>query len=111
MRFLKLGGASIALVIVAVLVSHQLDQGSRASVLPVGIPLSSAAETIPAAGRYRLDDSQSKFVAHAMAGGLFWFKGHDHVVAVREFTGEAQLDPDSIAAASLLITAPCRIDD
>jgi polyisoprenoid-binding protein YceI len=105
MRFLKLGGASMALVIVAVLVSHQLDQVSRASMLPVGIPISSVAEAITAAGSYRLDDSQSKFVAHAMAGGLFWFKGHDHLVAVREFTGEAQLDPDSIAAASLMITA------
>src|SRR2546422_4396825 len=33
--------------------------------------------------RYRLDPSQSKFVAHALAGGLLWFKGHDHLVAVR----------------------------
>src|SRR2546425_7267673 len=40
--------------------------------------------------RYRLDASQSKFVAHALAGGLLWFKGHDHLVAVREFTGEAE---------------------
>src|SRR3989441_9068892 len=55
--------------------------------------------------RYRLDASQSKFIAHALAGGLLWFKGHDHLVAVREFTGEAQFSPDSIAASSLQITA------
>jgi len=55
--------------------------------------------------RYRLDASQSKFIAHALAGGLLWFKGHEHLVAVREFTGEAQLNPDSIAASSLEITA------
>lgn len=58
-----------------------------------------------AAQRYTLDASQSKFVAHAVRGGLFWFKGHDHLVAVREFTGKAQLNPDSITASSLLITA------
>ena len=55
--------------------------------------------------RYRLDASQSKFVAQAMAGGLLWFKGHDHLVAVREFSGEAQLTPDEISPASLEITA------
>jgi polyisoprenoid-binding protein YceI len=54
---------------------------------------------------YRLDAAQSKFIAHAMAGGLLWFKGHDHLVAVREFTGEAQLTPDSITPASLQIMA------
>ena len=40
-----------------------------------------------------------------MAGGLLWFKGHDHLVAVREFSGEAQLTPDQINPASLEITA------
>jgi polyisoprenoid-binding protein YceI len=55
--------------------------------------------------RYRLDASQSKFIAHALAGGLLWFKGHEHLVAVREFTGEVQMNPESIAASSLEITA------
>jgi len=55
--------------------------------------------------RYRLDSSQSKFIAHALRGGLLWFKGHDHLVAVREFSGEAQMTPDSITPASLEITA------
>jgi len=55
--------------------------------------------------RYRLDSSQSKFIAHALRGGLLWFKGHDHLVAVREFSGEAQITPDSITPASLEITA------
>ena len=58
-----------------------------------------------ASQRYRLDSSQSKFIAHALRGGLLWFKGHDHLVAIREFTGEAQLTPDSISPASLEITA------
>jgi polyisoprenoid-binding protein YceI len=54
---------------------------------------------------YVLDSSQSKFVARAFAGGLLWFKGRDHFVAVREFTGEAQITPGSITPASLEITA------
>jgi polyisoprenoid-binding protein YceI len=54
---------------------------------------------------YVLDSSQSKFIARAFAGGLLWFKGKDHFVAVREFTGEAQLTPGSITPASLEITA------
>ncbi|HJZ79665.1 MAG TPA: YceI family protein, partial [Pyrinomonadaceae bacterium] len=60
-----------------------------------------AAET----QRFRLDAAQSKFIAHAMAGGLLWFKGHDHLVAVREFSGEAQLNPDQVNPASLEIVA------
>jgi polyisoprenoid-binding protein YceI len=58
-----------------------------------------------ASRHYRLDSSQSKFIAHALRGGLLWFKGHDHLIAVREFAGEAQLTPDSISPASLEITA------
>ena len=57
------------------------------------------------AANYRLDASRSKFIAHALAGGLLWFKGHDHLVAVREFTGEARLDPDSLSGSSLEIVA------
>jgi polyisoprenoid-binding protein YceI len=60
---------------------------------------------IAAIQRYRLDSSQSKFIAHALRGGLLWFKGHDHLVAVREFTGEAQMTPDTVSPASLEITA------
>jgi len=54
---------------------------------------------------YVLDSSQSKFIARAFAGGLLWFKGKDHFVAVREFTGEAQITPGLITPASLEITA------
>ena len=68
---------------------------------PVGhlSPVASAPQ------RYALDASQSKFMAHAFAGGVLWFKGHDHLIAVRDFDGEADLTPASIAPASLKITA------
>jgi polyisoprenoid-binding protein YceI len=55
--------------------------------------------------RYQLDASRSKFIAEGLAGGLLWFKGHNHLLAVRDFTGEARLDPDSIPSASLRLVA------
>ena len=54
--------------------------------------------------RFRLDSSQSKFIAHGLRGGLLWFKGHEHLVAAREFSGEAQITPDKITPASLQLT-------
>ena len=55
--------------------------------------------------RYELDSSRSRFVARAFSGGLLWFKGHDHLIAVREFTGEVQITMQSIMPASLQIIA------
>ena len=52
---------------------------------------------------YRLDPARSKFMIRAFAGGLLWFKGHDHFVAARDFTGEARLTPGSVSPASLTL--------
>jgi polyisoprenoid-binding protein YceI len=54
--------------------------------------------------RFRLDSSQSRFIAHALRGGLLWFKGHEHLVAAREFSGEAEMSPDKITSGSLQLT-------
>ena len=81
MRIFKLGLLAILLAAAVAVVGNQ---GSRS---------------------YTLDASQSKFIARGHAGGLLWFKGKDHFVAVREFTGEAQMTPGSITPASLEITA------
>src|SRR5438874_10105036 len=68
-----------------------------------------ASNAHPAATtRYRLDPSQSKFVAHALRGGLLWFKGHDHLVAARDFGGEAEITTDAINPASLLLDVKCE---
>ena len=55
----------------------------------------------PAKVTYILDASQSKFMAHANAGGLLWFKGHNHHLAASEFTGQVELTPESVTPASL----------
>jgi polyisoprenoid-binding protein YceI len=54
-----------------------------------------------ATAHYILDSGQSKFIAHAYAGGLFWFKGHDHYLAARDFTGDVEITPEAIVPASL----------
>jgi polyisoprenoid-binding protein YceI len=54
-----------------------------------------------AATRYTIDAAQSRFMVRVFAGGLLFFKGHDHFIAIRDFTGEAQLTPDSLSPASL----------
>ena len=67
-------------------------------------PLASAQTPAAVTTRYRLDAAQSKFIAHASRGGLFWFEGHDHLVAARDFSGEAQITTDAINPASLSLT-------
>src|SRR2546423_1120835 len=54
-----------------------------------------------AVARYRLDASQSQFMARAFAGGPLFFKGHDHFVKVGDFTGEAELTPGAVSPAAL----------
>lgn len=55
----------------------------------------------PATVTYNLEASQSKFMAHASAGGLLWFKGKDHHLAASEFTGQVEITPDAITPASM----------
>lgn len=62
------------------------------------------AQRSPSTIRFRLDASRSKFIAHGLRGGLLWFKGHEHLLAAREFTGEAQVTPATIIPASLQLT-------
>ena len=59
--------------------------------------INAKAETL----RFKLDPDKSKFVARAFAGGLLWFKGHDHLIAARDFSGQAEITPDSITPAAL----------
>jgi len=75
-------------------------------VMPGAFEIRAKASTLQAIStqRFRLDSSQSKFIAHGLRGGLLWFKGHEHLIAAREFSGEAQITPDKITPASLQLT-------
>ena len=61
----------------------------------------SRAPRAPGVVRYGLDARRSKFIAHALRGGLLWFKGHDHLIAARDFSGEARFDSGNVSASSL----------
>jgi polyisoprenoid-binding protein YceI len=43
-------------------------------------------------------------MVHAHRGGLAWFKGHDHFIAVKRFSGTASLTLDVLNPASLSMT-------
>jgi polyisoprenoid-binding protein YceI len=59
---------------------------------------------VPAEVRYGLDPVKSNFIVRAFSGGLLWFKGHDHLIAIREFNGEVRLTPDTVVPAALQLT-------
>lgn len=54
--------------------------------------------------RYTLDVKQSRFTVQAFAGGLLSAFGHNPIFAVRDFTGYAQFDPETLNNAALVIT-------
>jgi polyisoprenoid-binding protein YceI len=62
---------------------------------------STSKSATPASATYVIDNQKGKFIAHAFAGGLFWFKGHDHYLAARDFSGEVELTPGTVTPASL----------
>jgi len=64
-------------------------------------PISTASENNLQAVRYAIDPKQGKFIAHAFAGGLLWFQGHDHYLAARDFSGEVEANPQTVVPASL----------
>lgn len=61
-------------------------------------------EIQPLTMRYEIDAGRSTFMVHAFRGGVAWFKGHDHLIAARDFSGVAELTPDALNPASLQMT-------
>jgi polyisoprenoid-binding protein YceI len=53
--------------------------------------------------RYVIDSRVSRFTVQAFAGGLFSALGHNPVIAITEFSGEAQI-PEDLEQASLVVT-------
>jgi len=60
--------------------------------------------TKPQSSVYRINAAQSSFVAHVDSAGLLWFAGHSHSLAVRDFSGTAELNPESLETSSLRLT-------
>jgi polyisoprenoid-binding protein YceI len=60
--------------------------------------------TTPFTMRYAIDPARSTFIVHANRGGLAWFKGHNHLIAARDFSGVAEITPGALNPASLQMT-------
>ena len=71
---------------------------------PKATPPGTGAGFSDGVARYRIDASQSKFVVHAFAGGLLSALAHNHNIAVRDFTGEAQFTYVTFEPASLSLS-------
>lgn len=98
---MRLRSFVLPLLLVSVLTPVHLSR--RQALRHPDQPLAFTDTRSAATTRYRLDAAQSKFIAHALRGGLLWFKGHDHLVAARDFSGEAEITADTINPASLLL--------
>jgi polyisoprenoid-binding protein YceI len=118
MRILKLGIGFVLVGSVISILGYRVNHSRHVTLLANELPEATAvAKTVKAVSAtnvssdsvttesYSLEAPQSKFIAHAHRGGLLWFKGHDHLIGVREFTGEARLDPNLLANSSLQIRA------
>jgi polyisoprenoid-binding protein YceI len=55
------------------------------------------------AARYRIDASRSRFSVQGSADGLLSMFGHDPLIAIRGFGGDARFVPGTLEAASLLM--------
>lgn len=62
-----------------------------------------AVESVAAVGHYLIDKSASRFTVRAFATGMLSALGHNPTIAIRDFTGEANLDPAAPGQASLRI--------
>lgn len=56
------------------------------------------------AARYRIDAGESRFTVKAFAGGFLSAFAHDHNIAIRDFSGEADFTYGTVQPASLRIT-------
>jgi polyisoprenoid-binding protein YceI len=54
--------------------------------------------------QYLADTRVSQFTVQVFAGGLLSAFGHSPTIAIRDFAGEAQVDPEHVAHSSLRIT-------
>jgi polyisoprenoid-binding protein YceI len=55
----------------------------------------------PASVRYRIDGGHSRFMVKAFASGLLSFAAHNHNIAIRDFSGDAEVTYGTVEPASL----------
>ena len=54
---------------------------------------------VPEVRRYQIDAGQSSFIVQAFVGGLLSGFGHNHNIAIKDTSGEAQFTDGTVAPA------------
>ena len=67
-------------------------------------PLVVISEPVIPDARYKIDSAQSHFSVKAFAGGLLSAFAHDHNIAIKDFSGEAEFTYGTVQPASLRMT-------
>ncbi len=80
------------------------DQSRTALVLASAFVVSVAAPAPADTVRYKINARQSSFLVKTFKGGLFKALGHNHTIAIRNFSGEVRLTPGTMTPASLKMT-------
>lgn len=80
----------------------QSASASKRSKIPTNITPPAARAS--AVTRYQIDPAHSRFMANVGSGGVFWFLGHNHHFAIKDFAGEVAFTPENITTASLQMT-------
>lgn len=68
---------------------------------PIANRPSTGPISVTSGATYRIDAGQSRFMVKAFAGGLLSAFAHDHNIAIREFSGQAQFTFGTVEPASL----------
>jgi polyisoprenoid-binding protein YceI len=100
---LTIGTIGGKMIEVAETMPQNVVEKSDSSKTIAAVQTGAKASSQTTATRYRINTRQSQFTVHAYRGGLLWLLGHDHIFAVRDFTGEAQATPGTLTPASFEI--------
>jgi polyisoprenoid-binding protein YceI len=103
-RYLKNRIFFAALVAFVSLAEPPAIQPTTASGLATLEPAIVRVNSLGEGARYRIHAGESHFTVRAFAGGFLSAFAHDHNIAIREFTGEADFTYGSVQPASLRMT-------
>lgn len=89
--------AALSLFVIVSSLTAPAETEARAGIEPTEM----ISSPIAGALHYRIDPAKSNITIRATRSGLLKAFGHDHTIAVRDFTGDAEITPDSLTPASL----------
>jgi polyisoprenoid-binding protein YceI len=77
--------------------------------ISAGLTLLLAPLAVGAQGdRYSVDSQQSKMEIHVSKEGAFKAFGHDHLIAAKQVSGQAQFDPQTIDKSTVKLRIPTK---